>query len=55
MSASCFINIIYKDRKEQCLIKRQCLRNVGAEGEVGERGPVHSPQEDIDNSLPEKH
>lgn len=55
MSASCLINTIYKDRKKQCLIKTQCLRKVGVGGEVGERGPVDSPQEDIDNNLPEKH
>lgn len=55
MSASCLINTIYKNRKKQCLIKMQCLRKVGVGGEVGERGPVDSPQEDIDNSLPEKH
>lgn len=54
MSASCLINTIYKDRKKQCLIKMQCLRKVDVGGEVGERGPVDSPQEDIDNSLHRK-
>lgn len=37
-----YIKKIYKDRKKQFLIKMQCLRKVGAVGEVRERGPVDS-------------